>query len=46
MAEDSYDRRQMWNRARQGVESNINRNAVSRMASLAANIFSIPSHFR
>ncbi|VDK77508.1 unnamed protein product [Litomosoides sigmodontis] len=46
MTEDSYDRRQMWNRACQGAESNINRNAVSRIASLGNNIFSIPSHFR
>ncbi|KAL3994992.1 hypothetical protein ACH3XW_23965 [Acanthocheilonema viteae] len=45
MAEDSRDRRQMWNRASVRAESNINRNAIFRMASSADNIFDIPSHF-
>ncbi|EFO26656.2 hypothetical protein LOAG_01836 [Loa loa] len=45
MAEDSLDRRQMWNRARQGAESSINRNVVFRGPSSADNVFGIPSCF-
>uniref|UniRef100_A0A1I8EIY6 Uncharacterized protein n=2 Tax=Wuchereria bancrofti TaxID=6293 RepID=A0A1I8EIY6_WUCBA len=46
MAEDSRDRRQMWNKAGQGVENNINRNVVFRMPLSADNVFSIRPCFR
>uniref|UniRef100_A0A0R3RT67 BHLH domain-containing protein n=1 Tax=Elaeophora elaphi TaxID=1147741 RepID=A0A0R3RT67_9BILA len=43
MAEDSHDRRQMWNRACQKVEGSINCNALFPMLSSADNIFGAPS---
>ncbi|VDO31367.1 unnamed protein product [Brugia timori] len=46
MAEDSRDRRRMWNKAGQGAENSINRNVVFRMPLSADNIFSIHPCFR
>ncbi|CAG9531910.1 unnamed protein product [Cercopithifilaria johnstoni] len=46
MAEDSRDRRRMWNRACRRAESNNNRSAVFPITSSVDNIFGIPSHFR
>ncbi|CAG9531911.1 unnamed protein product [Cercopithifilaria johnstoni] len=45
MAEDSRDRRRMWNRACRRAESNNNRSAVFPITSSVDNIFGIPSHF-
>ncbi|VDK82238.1 unnamed protein product, partial [Onchocerca ochengi] len=42
MAEDSHDRRQMWNRARQGIADRINSNAGFRVPS-SSDVFDIPS---
>ncbi|KAM3718325.1 Histidinol-phosphate aminotransferase [Dirofilaria immitis] len=46
MAEDSRDRRQLWNIARQETMDNINDDSAFRMPSTADNVFGIPSCVR